>query len=400
MCFPFVGDSVGGSHVSAIKLVQALDPTRVRALVTLHIDGGRLADFLRAEGVDYVVAPDVAMPEAGHQVTWSKLSVPHLWYHVSQRTPRLARFLKEHEVDIVHTNDGRIHSLWSAAIRLAGAKQLWHHRADPRSTGVNYLAPILAHHIVTVSNFARPNRPVLPIGHKWTVVHSPFDHPQEVPDRQQAKQALLSELGCDSETRTLGYFGALIERKRPVAFVEAVHAFIERHPDIPVAGLIFGREPEEGPPLEEAVRRRAAELSISDHIHLMGFRYPVEPLMGGTDILLVPAVNEPFGRTLIEAMLLGTPVVATNHGGNPEAIEDGVNGFLVDVDKPQAFVEPIRRLLCDDACWQRVAETARSQALTAYGLDKHVSAITDIYHRLVPASGNRADPARANRFPA
>ena len=49
--------------------------------------------------------------------------------------------------------------------------------------------------------------------------------------------------------------------------------------------------------------------------------------MSGTEILLVPAVREPFGRTLIEAMLLGTPVVATDSGGNREAIVDEMNGF-------------------------------------------------------------------------
>ena len=49
---------------------------------------------------------------------------------------------------------------------------------------------------------------------------------------------------------------------------------------------------------------------------------------------MVTARGEPFGRTLIEAMHLGTPVIATRHGGNPEAIEDGRNGFLVDPDDP------------------------------------------------------------------
>jgi len=341
-----------------------------------------MAELLNDEGVDFVLTPEVPLPDAGPQLAWSSVGVPALWHHLSKTVPQLTKFLKAHNVDIVHTNDGRIHAMWAAATRAAGAKQLWHHRADPTAFGVNFLAPLTARHIVTVSRFARPQRPILPIGRKWSVVHSPFEHPKVSPDRTQARAELLQEIGCAEDTRTIGYFGALIDRKRPVAFVDAVHAFIRSHPEIPIAGLIFGREPPGGQPLEDAVRKRALELSIEDRIHLMGFRYPVEPCICGTDILLVPAVNEPFGRTLIEAMMLGTPVVATDHGGNPEAIEPGVNGCLVEPETPAAFVSPMYQLLGDDADWQRMSDTARTQALSSYGLEKHVGQIANIYEQM------------------
>jgi glycosyltransferase involved in cell wall biosynthesis len=104
--------------------------------------------------------------------------------------------------------------------------------------------------------------------------------------------------------------------------------------------------------------------------------------MCGVEALLVPAVNEPFGRTLIEAMLLGTPVVATDHGGNPEAINDRQNGYLVKPEDPEAFVEPIHSLLTDPQEWQRISETARAGALTDYGVDMHIEGITRIYERM------------------
>ena len=115
----------------------------------------------------------------------------------------------------------------------------------------------------------------------------------------------------------------------------------------------------------------------------MGFRSPVEPWMSATDILLVPAVREPFGRTLIEAMFLETPVIATDDGGNPEAIEHEVTGMLVAPEQPDAFVMPIHRLLTDPELRTRITANARRRALASYGIEVHVNRITEIYESVL-----------------
>ncbi|RYG97302.1 MAG: glycosyltransferase, partial [Alphaproteobacteria bacterium] len=106
------------------------------------------------------------------------------------------------------------------------------------------------------------------------------------------------------------------------------------------------------------------------------------------DILLVTAVNEPFGRTLIEAMQLGTPVIATDHGGNKEAIDHGRTGFLVQPENPSAFVEPMKTLLTNRAEWSRISETARTSALAGYSVVRHVDSIVNIYRQLAGRSNS------------
>ena len=389
--FPFVGDEVGGSHISAINLICGLDQRRVRPLIVLHCIDGVLASYLTERGLAFLPAPPVELlsPTAPHTVSLRAVLA------VTAATARLRRFLLRHRVDIVHTNDGRMHATWALPARLAGAKLLWHHRSDPGARGVNLLAPLLASHIVTVSHFAAPERPILPVRNRLTVLHSPFDHPRNIPDRASCHRALAAELGLPGKTRFLGYFGSLIERKRPLLFVEAVHAFIRANPGVPIAGLLFGVPSTTGPALDEAVLARAAELGIADRIHLMGFRSPVEPNMCGVDALLVPAVGEPFGRTLIEAMLLGTPVIATNHGGNPEAIDDGQTGLLVEPENPQAFVAPLEELLLNEDRWQRISEAARADARSKYDAAHHVDCITRIYERLLDRPANPPGPSEA-----
>lgn len=380
VAFPFIGDEVGGSHVSAVHLISRLDPARIQPIIVLHQAGGPLADYLARQGISYILAPATPILAPAYRSPSDNAFRTAMAYIAS--LPRLARFLAANGVEIVHTNDGRMHATWTVPTRMTGAKLVWHHRGDPEARGANILAPLLANHIITVSKFACPSRPIVPIERKVTVLHSPFDHPDSLPDRTACRLEIAQELGLGADARFAGYFGVLVERKRPVLFVDIIAAYLKRYPEAPLHGLLFGRPEPEGPRLDKAVIERAAECGISDRIHLMGHRSPVTPYMCAVEALLVPAVGEPFGRTLIEAMLLGTPVIATNHGGNPEAITNGENGFLVEPETAAAFVEPLHRLLSDDAEWERISVTARHQALDHYGVAAHIQGVTDIYDRM------------------
>jgi glycosyltransferase involved in cell wall biosynthesis len=384
VCFPFIGDEVGGSHISALKLVSSLDRKKINPLIVLHQNDGVLADYIRNQGMNFVGLPklEIMAPQARRGNANVKF-----WSYSLKTLPALRAFIRSNGVQIVHTNDGQIHATWALAARLAGAKLIWHHRADPDAKGVNYLAPILANHIVTVSRFSRPRRPIIPVINKLSVVHSPFEHPVHIPQKQAAGEAILRELGCPAETRLIGYFGGLIDRKRPILFVDVIQKFIARYPEIPVAGLLFGENVPGGPDLDAAVRERAEFLGIADRIYAMGFRQPIDPYMAGVDIMLVPAVNEPFGRTLIESMLLGTPVIATNHGGNPEAIDDGVNGFLVEPENAEAFVQPMYALLTNKNLMRDISTVARASGLKDYGVPVHVERLTGIYQSLIKTDG-------------
>ena len=383
VCFPFIGDDIGGSHLSALKLIEHLDPARFEAIIVLHQSDGIFAEFLAEKGIGFVQAPDVVVPETGQFSGRMGSAMAAMGYMVNT-LPKLRRFLKRQRIDILHTNDGRVHSLWTAAATGTSVRHVWHHRGDPQARGVNVLAPLFADHIVTVSRFARPNRPVRDIDTRWTVIHSPFDHPDTDATDTNPRQRLLDELNCPPETRFIGYFGLFVDRKRPKSMVEIVYEYGRRYPDQPLHAVLFGRPAEGSGRLEEdEIRQRARQLGVADRVHLMGFREPIEPWMRAVDLNLIPAVNEPFGRTLIEAMLLGTPVIATRHGGNPEAIEDGINGYLVEPEEPAAFVEPIYHLLTSKAEYARISGTARDMALENYGISKHVSSVASLYDSLI-----------------
>ena len=380
ICFPFVGDLVGGSHISAIGLIQKIDRRRYRPLVILQHEQGELAGFFQRAGIQTECAPRSAELTHGRRLGGRDL------IGIVREVRSLAKFLRARNVKIVHSNDGRSAATWGLAARLAGAKLVWHHRSDPNAFGLRFAAPFLAHRVVAVSRYASPRPGLISAAHKCQVIHSPFSLDQT--DRAEARAALVAELGCSPDTRIIGFFGALIPRKRPLLFVDAIAALRRRAPDLPVMGLLFG-EPLDG--AEEAVRERAAAAGVSGDIRQMGFRYPGQRWLAACDLLMVPAIDEPFGRTLIEAMMLGTPVVATASGGNIEAIEHGVTGLLVPPEDAGALADGCLAMLTDPAL-AGVAATAKEDADRRYHADGHAAAVMQIYDELL-TDGAKAAPA-------
>ena len=108
--------------------------------------------------------------------------------------------------------------------------------------------------------------------------------------------------------------------------------------------------------------------------------------MAAMDAKIVTAINEPFGRTLIEAMHLGVPVIATRHGGNIEAIDDGETGFLVPTDDPQAVARTVVGLVEHPERRARVVAAARKDLAERYGAQRHIARVSALYEELVPAS--------------
>jgi glycosyltransferase involved in cell wall biosynthesis len=386
ICFPFSGDLIGGSHISVLGLLRNLDRRRFDPLVLVEEPEGEIARLMRDADVDVASAGPLPALRHGERAGLRDA------VGIVRASGPLARLLRERAIDIVHSNDGRTHAVWALPAKLAGAKLVWHHRGAPDARGLRFAAPLIADAVVAVSAFALGKAGMR--SRRARVIHSPFDTDLRV-DRQALHSALLDELGCSSDTRLIGFFGVLIQRKRPLLFVEALAALRRLAPDLPVQGLVFGSPLE----IDEAmICTHAERYGVVDAVRLMGFRYPGADWIAACDLLMVPAVDEPFGRTLIESMLVGTPIVATRSGGNIEALQEGRLGVLVAPDDPEALAAGILELLRDRDRYGALAAAARTHALGHFGEDRHADAVMALYDELVPrgAAGNRErSPAAA-----
>lgn len=385
ICFPFVGTAVGGSHISAAGLIRGLDRTRFDPIVLLQHPTSDIAALLASAGIACRAAPPTVELHHGRPVT------PSAALRLAAAAPGLARYLRGAGVDIVHCNDGRTLATWALAARLAGAKLLWHHRGSPDALGLRLMAPAIADRVIAVSRFAAPRPGWYSAASRTRVIHSPFDtHVQA--DRSEARRAILALLPhAHAGTRIVAFSGALIERKRPLLFVDAIAEMRRLAPRKDVRGVIFG-ESFDG--MVDQVGKRAAELGIESRVHVLGFRTPGAFWLAGSDLLMVPAVDEPFGRTLIEAMLVGTPVVATASGGNVEAIDDGRTGRLVPPEDGEALARACLSLLADRIAWSRIAASARDEAESRYGEARHIEAVSAVYAEMLATRHRGSDLRR------
>lgn len=110
----------------------------------------------------------------------------------------------------------------------------------------------------------------------------------------------------------------------------------------------------------------AESLGVADRITFTGWLPDARPHIAGFDVFVLPSANEAFPLTILEAMLVGTPVVAADVGGVGEAIRDGTTGMLVAGGDVGAVVQAVRRLLEDDRLRAGVTAAAREVAVARF----------------------------------
>lgn len=371
ICFPLAGDiPVGGGHVSVLLLLKNLDRQRFRPIIAVHGDGP-VRRWLEEQGAAREIEALEKCVRDRHRVRIGDVALicRHSW--------ALARFLRERRVEIVHINDTTMLGTWALATRLAGTKLLWHKRGRWNDRWLHRLWIRLADHVIAISRFAAPPLPSA----KCSIIYNAVEGEPKPLDRAACRQRLLDEMGLPSNTNILGFFADIDkEHKRPGVFLETIGLIGEKSPQLRVDGLLFGQS---SLATERRLRARADSLGIADRIHFMGFRYPPGPWLAGCDLLVVPSVHQGFGRTLIEAMLVGTIAVAADSGGHREIIKDGETGFLVRPDDAQAFADRVCQLLEHPHEIGALARRARKDALDRFGVRRHVQAVSKVYDALL-----------------
>jgi glycosyltransferase involved in cell wall biosynthesis len=159
----------------------------------------------------------------------------------------------------------------------------------------------------------------------------------------------------------IGIVGQLLPRKRHNVLVEAV-GLLDRGVRDAIEVHIYGANTS---PYALEMDQRIRQASLSDCFRWMEFVSSHADIYGNLDVVVAPAVDEPFGMTVLEASSYGLPIVATRSGGHPEMMEDGATGLLVPPDEPKALAEAFERLL-DAHLRGALGEQARRHIATSF----------------------------------
>ncbi len=365
--FPFVGDTVGGSHESAVLLIVNLPNAGVDPVVVVHRDGP-LLNFLAARGI--------ANKATAHLPFWERGGGPLMsLFRILAITPRLTYELYRQQVDIVHVNDGRMAISWSLACRVLGIPLVVHQRTFFAKSRISSLALELASRVLVISQFTSDSLPSH-IRPRARLVANPLDT-TTLHDRAIARADVAREFHLDTFQYLLIFVGTLQSQKRPRIALQALALL--RQEGIDAAMLIVGRD---GGTEAEAISTFLAGAGLEEAVRLVGFRSDVGRLIAAADVLLAPAVHEGHGRVVLEAMLYGTPVVAVASGGHVEAIDHGRTGILVTPDDPQALANAVAEVLANPDRAGALVEAARKIVIDCHAVDLHVTQVVSSYREL------------------
>jgi glycosyltransferase involved in cell wall biosynthesis len=107
-----------------------------------------------------------------------------------------------------------------------------------------------------------------------------------------------------------------------------------------------------------------------------------EKIFAALDVYVCASESEGFSNVILEAMACGKPVIATKVGGNPEAVDEGVTGFLVPYGSPQAIAEAAVQLLQDPAQRHSMGAMGRRRVEREFSLERMVRLHEELYLRL------------------
>ena len=207
-----------------------------------------------------------------------------------------------------------------------------------------------------VESLAPPGR-ILAIGNG--VDPSRFD-----PERIGDGKAMRVQLGIPEEAFVVGIIARMVEEKGVGEFLQAAIEVAGKNPYIHF--LMVGERLSSDHAGNVAGDLARASAVLTDRLILTGARSDVPELLAAMDVFCLPSWREGMPRTIIEAMMMGKPVVATNIRGSREEVVPGETGYLVPTRDPQALAEAFLKCAADVGSAKEMGDAGKRRALRLY----------------------------------
>ncbi len=210
-----------------------------------------------------------------------------------------------------------------------------------------------------------------------------LDELQSTP--QEAGKQCRESLGIFPDNKVIGIVGRLAAVKGHDTLLRAMPGVLAKFPN---ARLMIVGEGEE----HERLNQRVHELGLYGYVTFTGQVQDVCPYLRAIDVVAMPSLREGLPYSLLEAMALDKPVVASAVGGLAETINHCVNGVLFRPNDAQALSEALISVLSDPLLTQIITHGAH-ETVSHYDIERHIDRIASIYRAL--AAGETVVPLEA-----
>lgn len=351
-----VGELFGGVERHVLEMANSLKARGIGSLFVLFHDG-ELAAQARERGVELAILPD------GNRSLFAT-------------SMRLASILERRDIRIVHVHGYKAMVFCAVARRSYRFAVVKTEHGLPEKTPGKPIAALRSHfyHLFDAAATSLSNTTVCCVTGELLAQHKGGStRPTRViPNGISGMDR--RELSRPPEFRSDRFNLAAVGRLEPVkalhVAIDALSARDMQDVDLYLVGT---------GPCEGELRARAEAGGLSERVHFLGFRRDAYSFIAHCDALLMPSLHEGLPYTLLEAMALGTPVIASRVGGLAEVIQDQVTGLLVAPRNAAALGDAIRRLKAEPALRIRLGEQAQRLQRERYSLEAMTESYLEVY---------------------
>ncbi len=306
----------------------------------------------------------------------------------------LTLFLKKKDYHIVHTHNSKAGFLGRLAGRLAGVPIIIHtvhgfafHDREPfwRRTlfrNLERLASRWCDRMIFIS------QPLIDWALKEKIVHkkkivkiySGIDLERFRPATEDEKSRIRKRWGIGPDEAVIGIVSKLWEGKGHRVLIES---FKTVKKEIPGARLIIVGEGY----LYDSLKTLVERLGLENSVLFTGFQSDIPEIITTFDVVVLPSFFEGMGRVLLEGMAMEKPLVASNVGGIPDLVKDGINGILIAPGEVDELSDALLKLLKDQGLANKMGKEGRKMVSDRFSAKTMVDSIQHLYLEYLERKG-------------
>ncbi len=302
---------------------------------------------------------------------------------------KLCIYLKKNRFHLILTNTVKAHFYGSIAAWLCSTPVIWRFHDILSSMDFSpwvikstiFFGKRFPKKILAVSNFTRDSLVKNGLNRdKIEVIFSGID--SELFEIKDIYKDIRNELKLGKGVKLVGCIGRILPQKGQRSFLIAIPGVIKKYPEtfFLIIGDIFLKEEKYKEELLEVIKK----IGIEDNIKFTGFRTDIGDVIRSLDIVVFPSVApESFGLSILEAMVLGKPVIASNIGGVCEIIEDGMTGMLIEPDHPEQITDRIIHLFSNKEIYDKMGQKAKEVANKRFSLQQYVASMEGAFKEVI-----------------
>ena len=355
--------TIGGLEKILTTIALNLDKKKYNVSVWCLKKGGFFASKLAKEGIDVKIL------------------------HIStSRNPlsiyKLYKLLKSHKFDIIHTHAYSAGTIGRISAFLAGIPVIISHNQnvyDYYNRYYHFVEWLLSHitdGIICVSDIVKKftNETQRINANKLITIHNGIDSVCSVDEKDTS--GLKKELGIPINYSVMGTIAQFSEKKGLGYLIKSASILLEHRKDINF--LLVGKGA-----LKEELKILCVNLKVEKNVIFAGERSDIPEILSLIDIFVLPSIREGLPLAVLEAMDCGKAIIATNVGGIPEVIKDGVSGILVSPKDPEALHSAMNELLDDRGKMEKMGYEGKKICGKNFSSKAMVDRVEELYDKLV-----------------